>query len=50
MSLECFASVVERQKPTANGFNKPKQKNSYVRYALLKQPLRGVVENGVLKI
>ena len=28
MSLECFASVVERQKPTANGFNKPKQKIS----------------------
>ena len=26
MSLECVASVAQRQKPTENGFSKPKQK------------------------
>ena len=25
MSLECVASVIQGQKPTANGHNKPKQ-------------------------
>ena len=32
MFLECFPSVAERQKPKANGLNKPKQN---VLYALL---------------
>ena len=35
MSPECFISAVERQKLTENGLNKPMQKISYVRYALL---------------
>ena len=35
MSLECFTSVVERQKPMANRLNKPKQNVSYVRHTLL---------------
>ena len=31
MSLECVASVLQRQKLMANGLNKPKQKVWYVR-------------------
>ena len=31
MSLECVISVVQRQKLTANGLSKPKQKTWYVR-------------------
>ena len=29
MFLECFPSFAERQKPTANGLNKPMQNVSY---------------------
>ena len=35
MSLECIVSVVQRQKLTANGPNKPKEKVWYVRQAIL---------------
>ena len=59
---ECVVSVVQRQKPWING---PKEKVWYVSKKILltfsdisgmsgelflKQPLRGLVENGVLKI
>ena len=42
MSLECVASVLQRQKLMANGLNKPKQKVWYVRYAILET----VIERG----
>ena len=44
MSLECVAPVVQRQKPTANG-----KKFDISGKLFWKQPLSGVVENGVLK-
>ena len=61
---ECVVSIVQRQKLKANCLNKPKKKVSYVskKKILLpfstlmlgkpfcKPPLRGFVENGVLKI
>ena len=48
MSLECVVPVVPRQTVTAIGLSKPKQNMSGKLF--WKQPLRGVVENGVLKI
>ena len=35
MSMECFASVLQRQKVTANSLKKSRQKVWYVRQAIL---------------
>ena len=35
MSLECVVSIAQRQKLTANGFNKPKQKVLCIKQAIL---------------
>ena len=50
MYLECVVFVVQRQTVTAIGLSKPKQKDDMSGKLFWKQPLRGVVENGVLKI
>ena len=50
MYLECVVSAVQRQTVTAIGLSKPKQKDDMSGKLFWKQPLRGVVENGVLKI
>ena len=50
MSLECVVPVVPRQTVTAIGLSKHKQKDDMSGKLFWKQPLRGVVESGVLKI
>ena len=50
MSLEYVVSVLKRQALTAKGLNQPKQTFDMTSKLFRKQPLRGVVENGDLKI
>ena len=50
MSLECVVSVLKRQALTAKGLNQPKQTFDMTSKLFRKQTLRGVVENGDLKI
>ena len=49
MSLVFVVSVEQRQKLTANGLNKPNQKFDMSGKLFWRQPLKRVVENGVLK-
>ena len=50
MSLECVVSVGQRQKITANGLSELSKKFDMPGNLFWKQPLSGVVKNGVLKI
>ena len=46
MSLECPVSMIQKQKLTENGLNKPKQKFWHVRQAILEIAIEGSCGKG----